>query len=501
MAPRELSLQRSALRLLAWVSLALLALFAAQLGMDLWAAGRSLADLSLSSAQAQALASSVSRALNNLLAMVLAFIALAVPLTANMYTPRLIEIFMTDRINLAALLFYALMAANAIFVQGLPAVTAAPTAQYAVIWTSGVIGFAVLVPYYFYVLGFLDPDTIIARIGARIAREYASFAEGVVDMDGAQRRLHARILHLGNVALRAIDRNDRDVALSSLRAMRRAVTQYAHVKETCPAAWFQAPQELFVGMSREAVELVSRERVWVEHRALGQLLLAYNAALGRMQDAVSVISDATREIALQAREDGDVALVTLAVRYFNTFVRSAIGRRDLHAMNDAFYQYRRLACELLADRPDLGLRVAKHVKYYADFARHERVPYAYELAAYELAAVVEAAYAAGSSVREELLRLFLTFDAEGATVRLTTAKAVLAGFFAESGRTEELALVSAALARAPDEHLEAARRNLTETTDPVFWEITARQRNLDYVEPPRREAIALVLDQVLRRGK
>lgn len=496
---RDLSLQRLALRLLVWLSIALFVLFGAQLAFDLWLSGQSFRDLRLLPEQGLGLASSVSRAFNNLLAMVLAFIAVAVPLTANIYTPRLVEIFMTDRLNLLALSFYALLAANAIFVHGLPHAGQAQIAQYVVVWMGGMVGFLVLVPYYFYVLGFLDPDAIIAKIGSRIAREYAVLGQRRLDVPDAQQRVHTRIQNLGNVTLRAVERGDRDVVLTSIRAMRRAIAQYAEVKPRCKDAWFAVPSELFVGMADEAVAMASRERAWVEHRCLSQLLLAYNAALGRMPDAVSLVSQVTRETAVSAANQHDLPLVDVCVRFLNTYLRAAIGKRDVHAIHDVFHQYGLLACDLLLPLPEFSLRVARHLRYYADFARHERVPFVYELAAYELAAVVEAAYVAQAPVRGELLTRFLGFDADGTSVRLTTAKAVLAGFFAQSNRQAELELVRQALSRASLSHLRIARRNLTETTDPVFWEITPRQRNLDYVEPSRRQAIAAVLDEVMAR--
>src|SRR6185436_4873001 len=43
--------------------------------------------------------SPIARAYNNLLAMLMATIGFAIPLTANMHTPKLIEMFLRDRIN------------------------------------------------------------------------------------------------------------------------------------------------------------------------------------------------------------------------------------------------------------------------------------------------------------------------------------------------------------------------------------------------------------------
>ena len=51
--------------------------------------------------------SPMARAYNNVLAMLLATIGLAIPLTANMHTPKLIDMFLRDRINRFVLAFMA----------------------------------------------------------------------------------------------------------------------------------------------------------------------------------------------------------------------------------------------------------------------------------------------------------------------------------------------------------------------------------------------------------
>src|SRR2546423_747346 len=53
-----------------------------------------LADIgTVTPAMARSVASPLARAFNNILALLLTFIGLAIPLTANLYTPKLIQIF------------------------------------------------------------------------------------------------------------------------------------------------------------------------------------------------------------------------------------------------------------------------------------------------------------------------------------------------------------------------------------------------------------------------
>ncbi len=497
---RDVSLEKLAIRVLTWLFVGLAALFAVEFAADLLLTGVPLADLSASSGQGQALASTVSRAFNNLTAMVLTFIALAVPITANMYTPRLIEIFVRDRVNMVVLLFFAAMGAHAIFVQSTMFQQWTPPVQYMVLWLGGVVGFAVLIPYYFYVLSFLNPSTIIQRVTELIVEEYDDIVAHERPIRVAQRRLHSRILHLGNVILRAVDRADRDVSLDAIGALERAIMRYDQVKRTAPPEWFEVGSETFVGYSEDAIRFIVRDRIWVEQKCLSQLMMAYTAALAKMQDAVSAISDVNRQIALHAKTRGDEELLRLCVRYMNTFLREAIKKKDVHAIYDVFSQYTLLASDLLRDYPKVVVDIAEHLRYYAGFARFQGMAFVYELAAFDLMSVVRAAFEKKAQTRTELLERFLAFESDKASVRLTKARVVLAAALSSGPFEAEAERVRETLRASPREMLAEAGRSLLGTTDPVFWEVTDRQLNLDYVEPELRPHVARVLDEVTGRA-
>src|SRR6478672_8852824 len=71
--------------------------------------------------------SPMARAYNNVLAMLIATIGLAIPLTANMHTPKLIEMFLRDRVNRWVLSFMAFGAANVLWVDHMIGPGFAPT--------------------------------------------------------------------------------------------------------------------------------------------------------------------------------------------------------------------------------------------------------------------------------------------------------------------------------------------------------------------------------------
>ncbi|HVY61657.1 MAG TPA: DUF2254 family protein [Planctomycetota bacterium] len=500
--------QRFSVGLVVLIFAALHVVFALFLYLDLrhgarHAPGLSLADfwnaLDGSAGQARMAGTTISRAYNVLVSMVLTSIALAIPLTANMYTPKLIDIFIKDRVNIAVLAFFVFSSAQAIWStqatwdQG-------PLRDYGgvyprvslwVAFETITLGWAILIPYFYYVFRFLNPTNIIERVSGLVTDTLQHIPRGE-DKDAiaaAQRELEQRILHLGNVILRAVDRADRDVTLDAVRALKRVLILYQYEKDSLPDLWFRASADLFVGLSNEAIDVIRGERIWVEHKCLHQLALAYNASLAKMQDAISAISDVTREIVLNAESQADLGAVRLGIRFFNTFIREAVKRKDAHAIFDVLQQYKELAHDLFPSHPELVLEIVRHVKYYADFARLSGLTFIYELAAYDVESILEWAYQRDSATRRDVLEVLLSFDAVPASARLAKARAIAGGFFHERGLGTEEALVRQGLAPVPPAVVQQALSDILATKDPVFWEVTDRQVNIDFVDDTRKRAI------------
>jgi uncharacterized membrane protein len=108
--------------------------------------------------------SPMARAYNNVLAMLIATIGLAIPLTANMHTPKLIEMFLRDRINRWVLGYIAFGAAHVLWVGYMIGPNFAPTWSIALSVYMALIGWALLIPYFFYVVRFVDPSRLVIRI-------------------------------------------------------------------------------------------------------------------------------------------------------------------------------------------------------------------------------------------------------------------------------------------------------------------------------------------------
>ncbi|HEY0990761.1 MAG TPA: DUF2254 family protein, partial [Kofleriaceae bacterium] len=335
--------------------------------------------------------SPMARAYNNVLAMLLATIGLAIPLTASMHTPKLIEMFLRDRINRYVLSFMALGAAHVLWVDYIIGPKFAPTWAIAVAVYTAMIGWAILIPYFFYVVRFVDPSRLIVRLREDTMYIMRKVADRARDPIAAQPALSVRVGQIGTVIIKSLERNDRDVAAEGAWALKVLLDHYSRYKPRMPKEWFVVDRADFVGLSDEALEMLSESRTWFEMKCLLQLEHGFLRALHGASDTVSTFSDATRVIGVRAVGHHDEQALRLAIRFFNNYLREAIKARNLRAVYDVFHQYRRLGRELV-DRPELLREVGQHFSYYAVMARTYGMVFAPQLAIFDLGYVTRRAF-------------------------------------------------------------------------------------------------------------
>ena len=436
------------------------------------------------------LLSPMARASNNVLAMLIGTIGLAIPLTATMHTPKLIDIFLNDWINRVVLTLGAFCAANQLWV----AYSVGP--HFAPIWAIRITvalaigGWALSIPYFYYVVRFIDPSRFVIRVRDDARAIMTRVAAQRSDPAQAQTELSTRLGQIGTIIIKSLDRNDRDVAAEATWAIKVLLDQYERDKPKLAREWFLVDRADFVGLSDEALEMLNENRTWFEMRCLQQIEHGFLRALHGANDTVSTFSDALRVIACRERTHRDKQALRLCVRFFNNFLREAIKARNLRAVYDVFHQYRRLARELVGE-PELLREIGRHFAYYAVMARTYGMVFAPQLALFDLGFVVRRAYEKDCPAAGDLLAIALGMphrtDDDLHTMAVK-AKLILGSFFVKQERTAEAEQVRRNLADVEAEHVARAEAELLDA-DRSFFEVTDRQLNLEYIPPERRDAL------------
>jgi|GEM_PF-1219091 len=488
------------------IAIGLLVLFSLEFYFELREHGfPSLASLSwegTNNAQLLATLSPMARAYNNVLSMLLATIGLAIPLTANMHTPKLIELFLRDRINRTVLTIGAIGAAHVLWTSFIIGPNFVPVWAYGVSVFGALAGWVILIPYFFYVVRFLDPSVIIRRLQNEITSTLEAVANGKRRPDVAQDEIQDLLFQIGTIVIKAFDRADRSVAHEGVWALRQIIRAYGEVKPRMGDEWFLVGRSDFVGMSHHAIQMINQKRTWLEMHVLYQLVLCYRHALQKAPDEISTITNVNRRIAVEAERREDRHVVSLSIRVFNTFIREALNTRKHGAAFDVLYQYRQLAGELCGD-PRFARRIGAFFVVYAKLADDLDCAFAADLASFDLEHVVETAYLQKAEAADDLLKHFLSLP----TVRngkvspaRVRAKLIAAAFLAEQGLDEQLALVKRDLAEVPMAELAAAAQHLVSIQKRAYWEVTDRAINIEWTDKARRRRIRALAEELIGNG-
>jgi hypothetical protein len=441
--------------------------------------------------------SPMARAYNNVLAMLIATIGLAIPLTANMHTPKLIEMFLRDRVNRYVLSFIALGAAHVLWVEYMIGPEFAPTWAITAAIFMAIIGWAVLLPYFFYVVRFVDPSRLVVRLSDGTLHVVKCVSDRAFDPLEAQTEVSTRVNQIGTIIIKSLDRNDRDAAAEGTWAIKRLLDEYDKYKKLMPKEWFKVDRADFVGLSDEALEMLTENKTWLEMKCLQQIEHGFLRALHGANDTVSTFSDATRVIACRADDHHDEQALRLSIRFFNNYLREAIKARNLRAVYDVFHQYRRLGRDLV-DRPELLREIGQHFAYYAVMSRTYGMLFAPQLALFDLGYVTRRAYERASPAAADLLKTALSMPHRTANdlhSMAVKAKLILGGFFVENRLEPEAELVRRNLRDVDATNIERAEAELL-AADRSFFEVTDRQLNLEYVPPERREPLQKFCDSL-----
>ncbi len=448
--------------------------------------------------EARFVVDTTNRGLNQLLALVFTVVAIAVPLTANLYSLKFLEFFITDRINLAVLALVVLSDLASFWVIYALKEAAAPLFQIHLAYGLLIVCLCVLFPYLLYVFHFLHPNTLLYRL----EREIEAALRGAVrqpERAAAHGQLVSEgLAHIANIAVRSIERTDRDTAIESILALERVGLAYWMVKGDLPPAWFKAELNWFRGFSSKAVDEFSASRTWGEMKLLWQLRGILSAAVPRTHDVADTAAKALRHLGLAAPAREDAALRELVIEYFNTFLRLALNRRDERTAYTLYDHYRLLAETLNAEHPELVLEIAYYFEYYGQVARESHLPFLVEIGAHDLGGLVQHAWETQAPNQQKLLERFLQYDLKEKSPLpgVIKAQAILASYFMLAGQTEPLALIREHLVGCEAAFLAEIEDDLLHIKREKYWEISERRMHIDYVPDAQRAKLREFFEQM-----
>jgi hypothetical protein len=435
-----------------------------------------------------------------ILGIVITVVSIVVQLAATRYTPRIADMFFRDRTNLGVLGFFVVACINAVWVSVSVARTFLP--RISIVFTMVLVTASLLlmVPYFAYVFDFLDPDRVVGRIQEQAVASAApdrALPPGV--LSERQQRALTGVEQLSDIAINALSQKDKAIASGAVDALKDLLAAYLEKKHVIVAEWFTISAQVrrnpdFVALAKESVDDLAEKRVWLEWKVLRQYQSIYNEALGEMPDIDHLIAINTRYVGEAALLAKDSEALTLAVKFFNTFLRATLNRQEVRTAYNVLNQYRQLAERALEMGHDsLVGEVAFYLKYYGQLAHGMDLGFVTETVAYDLAALCERAFDKRAPSHDGVLTTLLELDKEAENQAQETmlrgvrkAQAKLASFYLEKREESAARRIFADMRDERPERLRSIRDELLRIESKDFWEVIDRGTNFDYVDGARK---------------
>jgi hypothetical protein len=437
------------------------------------------------------------------IAIVIVVVVLGVQLTADRYSPRIIDIFVRDPMNGAVLALFLGSIVFTIYVSVEIKADYVPLVGVGTAVLLAVIDFAILMPYVRYMFSIMRAETIIRALRRRgLATIRQATSEGR-DLE-VRHSMRDGISQISDIALGSIQRGDTQVCLAAIEALRALlVDEYIPAKKQLHTWWFKVDHVDMPGASDQTIAQVDRTRTWVEHTVLSDFLDLIGETPAFRKEVIHAIARATRDFGGAAIRVGDRELEDLVIRFFNTYLRAAMNQRAPTFAYATFNEYRAFAIQVLDARPDLVVRVAEHLVAYGRSFDAAGMPFIIGTAAEDVADMTIASAALDLDRAMLMAQLLARTLAAMAPVAQPIAlngvlKAVIKLALWAVG-SEHLGIVgtlAGGIRAVPAGFTEDALARMERTTEGVFWEVSDRVVAFDWVEPDLRELIPVLRQQL-----
>lgn len=327
-----------------------------------------------------------SRTLNSIMAVVMTSIALILPLTSNLYTPRLVKLYVSHPLIVGGLSTFIVGNLLVMSLHFFPA--GHPYASVGIWAVSGIylVVLAGLLPYLFGISRFLRPSFFMPMLTQKGLRALQELVRGR-RMEANKDELFETIDVVTNVAITGLARGDRQLVLLALASLHTLLAGIIGSSSRSAAAWRSSRPWFVPGLAREGQDYLRRVHAWPEAYVLAQTLKIAEVATRRHHELLAELAShlvASARLACEAEAD---AVVELHLMTFNTLMRGAVEERDLRRFQNLTYHYR-LLIEAFHRSPARLHEGAGHLIHYARQAHQQGLHFAFETVVYDLGELV-----------------------------------------------------------------------------------------------------------------
>ena len=326
------------------------------------------------------------RTLNGFMAIVLTCIALVVPLTANLYTPKLVTLYVKHSLIVTML---SLLLGTHIICLALNFLPLGSrwnrvlTDLLALIYLLVMVG---ALPFLYGISRFLRPSYFVPmltkkgihNLNAMVHRKQAPYK-------GAE--LFETIDVVTNIALTGMHRGDRQIVLLALQSLHALLIEIIGSGSNGVSGW-RASRPFFVpGLAVEGQAFLIREGIWPEAYVVAQTLKVMEGANRQQHEILAEVASLMVSSAQLASVLHQDLVVELHIMAFNTLMREAVEEKDLRRFQNLSYHYR-LLIEAFHEVPVRMHEATQHLLHYGKIAARQNLHFALETVVYDMGELV-----------------------------------------------------------------------------------------------------------------
>lgn len=427
--------------------------------------------------------------------------------TSSRYSPRIIGIFTRNALNALVLGFALASILYTFLVRSEVTLTYTPKLSVGVAVLLALLNYALLFPYIGYIFEVMRAETLVAGIMRRATRQLRAEAKKLRNRHQRD-ALMTSIAQVTDIAFGSIQLGDMPVCVMSIEVLGQFIARdYMTVKKKFSPEWFKVGHADLPGASDQIIAEVNRAGTWFPYSIMSIFVDMVGLTPLHRKEAVHAIAVATRQVGLAAIDVGDSEAAELCLRFFNTYLRTAINRSAPTFASGIMNEYRRFAIGALEWRPDLAVEAAAHLLRYGRHFDEAGMPAIFGAAAEDVADLAIEAQARDPEVSRRLARLLvgnlldLIPNAKPIGLNGLFKGVAKLTFWAMASDDRDVARVLVeGIAAAPPDFVDAALDRMESLHQGLFWEVNERVIAFDWVEQPLREQIPK-LRAALRRAK
>lgn len=438
------------------------------------------------------------------LGIMVAVVLLIVQLTANRYTPKVVDLFITHRSNLFLISLFIISIVYSIWVSHTINEDYIPRYSGLVAMSMMTVCYSLIIPYFLHLFNMLKPVTIINQIRKEAIDAIIYLKKDPSYNFKAKHIINVRLEQITDIALSAVHRTDSEIAHHSVWALQSIVDIYIINKEHLHKEWYKVDKTQMLGASQTVIDEVVKIEAWLEFRAMRQMLMIFMVSEHKMPDVSSAVAQAYRAIGTAAVESKDEEVIDLVIKFFNSLLRYTINSKDLRANNDTLYQYRLFGERIIETYPNFSKTIAYYLSHYALLFVEHGIRQNFESAIYDLRKLNERADKKKVENLQEFLNDFLEFQYKidynkypGLVKCLWKSYAILGSFFLLREEVDMAKKVYSQMKRIPIDVLLQIKIEILSVTESHFWEITDRVMSYNYIQVKQREKLKEFFDWFL----